>query len=278
MQCLKMDRAECIPVSMPITLADQKTFLGFADPTSWMQLVVPPKQEGGIFGFAEFVQAFALLVLIYTLSDVRYRFRVETAPIHLFRATFWLVGFIGVGTLVSDIWFSQQYSIPPLLANRALWQALFGLLFLALIMMWLWFAFLNPPIFGTRNALKYARSLYQYLLQGTESDLPIVADELGRSAMSIIEHAGRLPPQANGAHQIKPGAASIAHDLLLLIGNRKFCRHMVASAPRTGIAFFQAISDLKKYQLPIGQFASNISTEALIRVQTHKLLGMNQAL
>ena len=43
--------------------------------------VVPTdSNKGGIFGFAEFVQAFALLVLIFTVSGVRYQFRVDTAP------------------------------------------------------------------------------------------------------------------------------------------------------------------------------------------------------
>lgn len=263
MQCLT-DHAGCIPVSMPLTPVDQKAFVGSIDLTSWFQMVIPPKQEGGIFGFAEFVQAFALLVLIYTLSDVRYRFRVETAPIRLFGATFWIAGFIGVGTLVCDVWFTQQYPVPQLLANRTLWQAAFGFLFLALVMMWLWFAFLKPPVFSKWNSPNYARALYRYLLQGAESDLPVIADELARSAKSIVEHAGRLSLQANGVRERNHSAGAIANDLLLLIGNRKFCRHIVASAPSTAIAFFDAMSHLKKYRLPVGQFASNISIEALI--------------
>src|ERR1700720_3667494 len=63
--------------------------------------VVPPESKGGIFGFAEFVQAFALLVLIFTVSGVRYQFRVATAPIRLWLLTYWGSGSIGVLALLS---------------------------------------------------------------------------------------------------------------------------------------------------------------------------------
>jgi hypothetical protein len=53
-----------------------------------MCLVIPSEQSGGIFGFAEFVTAFALLILIYTMSEAQYRFRVATAPLPLWRITY----------------------------------------------------------------------------------------------------------------------------------------------------------------------------------------------
>jgi hypothetical protein len=38
----------------------------------------------------------------------------------------------------------------------------------------------------------------------------------------------------------------------------------VASSPGTAIAFFHAMSELRKYRIPIGQFASNLTAEALL--------------
>src|ERR1700682_466067 len=76
-----------------------------------MCLVVPELQNGGIFGFAEFVQGFALLALIYTVSDVRYRFRMESAPIPLYPLTLYLAAFIGFGKLVSGVLFGKK--VPP---------------------------------------------------------------------------------------------------------------------------------------------------------------------
>jgi hypothetical protein len=218
-----------------------------------MCLIVPELQNGGIFGFAEFVQGFALLALIYTVSDVRYRFRMEAAPIPLYPLTLYLATFIGLGTLVSDVWFARQYPLPSFISARAIWQAVFGGLFLVLVLAWLLSSFVWPTRFGRFNRLSFARTLYYYLLQGAETDLPSVAVELARSAAPLIKHAQK---QTTTGH--------VAHDLLLLIGVRKFCRHIAARAPGTAIEFFNQMTDQKKYPPTIMQFAVNISTEAIL--------------
>lgn len=41
-----------------------------------------------VFGFPEFLTAVALLVLVFSTGDSRYRFRMEVAPLHLPRITF----------------------------------------------------------------------------------------------------------------------------------------------------------------------------------------------
>ena len=55
--------------------------------------------ETSIFGFAEFGTALALLVIIYTIADVRYRFRIKVAPIPLFLLTF-ILAIIGFASLL----------------------------------------------------------------------------------------------------------------------------------------------------------------------------------
>ena len=60
--------------ALSLTSGCEQTFLG-------MCLVATGQQDAGIFGFAEFVQAFALFVLVYTVTDTRYRFRISVAPI-----------------------------------------------------------------------------------------------------------------------------------------------------------------------------------------------------
>ena len=89
------------PPSMAVTPTTEECFrklLGVC-------FVVPPESDGGIFGFAEFVQAFALLVLIFTVSGMRYQFRVETAG-WLCLLTYWSSGAIGAFALLSDLWFA----------------------------------------------------------------------------------------------------------------------------------------------------------------------------
>ncbi len=116
-QCLTDGPLGCWAFSNPVTSVAPQIVSGCDHPFLGVCLVIPSKQDGGIFGFAEFVQAFALLVLIYTLSEVRYHFRVATAPIPLWRVTFWLSGIIGIGTLIVDVWFAQQYPLPSILVS-----------------------------------------------------------------------------------------------------------------------------------------------------------------
>lgn len=52
-------------------------------------------------------------------------------------------------------------------------------------------------------------------------------------------------------------------DMLLLIANRRFCRHLVSSSPLTAIRFLDAVAEAKAYDVPIGLFAQNVSTEAI---------------
>lgn len=108
-------------------MAYEKCYLG-------IRFVTPSGLESSIFGFSEFVQALALLVIVYTVTGIRYRFRVAVALIPLFPLTYLLIGFIGLGTLFTDIWFSERWLMPDFFANQAIWQGIFGAFFLLLAM------------------------------------------------------------------------------------------------------------------------------------------------
>jgi hypothetical protein len=104
-------------------------------------------------------------------------------------------------------------------------------------------------------------------MQGIESDLPVVADELERSADSIVKFASAaFEPKhiARRAKDDKPRAEDYACDLLLIIGNRRFCRHVASNAPNTAIALFRAVAETKQYNVPMSQFSSALSSEAIL--------------
>lgn len=254
--------SDLVNVQVPAAATCDHSVLGFC-------LVATDGGKGGIFGFAEFVQAFALLVLIYTLTGARYQFRIYTAPIPLWPIVFGGTAFIGLATLLSDVIFAKAIPLPAFLADQTLWQLCLGLLFLGLILVWLWYAYIRPSTFGSWNALSYTRAVYRYVLQGDQNDLPAIAAEIEFSARNIVKHAIRLSPvppadKSQGRREQPPAAAQLAHDLLLILGNRRFCRTVVACAPNTAIALFEAMSEFKNFGLPAGQLASNISTEALL--------------
>jgi hypothetical protein len=196
------------------------------------------------FGFAEFITALTLIAVVFTISDARYRFRIAVAPFALISVSFWSAATIGFLILLSDIWFSRKWPIPSFLSSQVLWQGILGALFLALVLIWMFFAFLSPAKFGRTTGKRYIRELYRVIVRGDDAELPTIASELARSVNNIIDlctDPGTLDIPRNARAKY----ARYAHDLLLLIGNRKFCRYMISGAPGTAILVFQRVSETK---------------------------------
>jgi hypothetical protein len=242
----------------------EKIYIGicFVKPTSGL--------DSSIFGFSDFLMALALLVIVYTISDKIYKFRIAVTPTHLVGYSISLMAFIGFSTLYTDMWISSGWLVPASYITLPVWQGILGTLFLLLVMTWIYYASFKPPIFSEKNCRKFYETLYKEILKGSDSDLCVIAYELRRSADSLVKHAKQNPPmrQNKGEKEKKkeqvPNVGDYAHDVLLLIGSRKLCRNVVESSPITAISFFEDMSTYKKYNIPIGQFARNISTEAII--------------
>lgn len=221
------------------------------------------------FGFAECLTALALLVLAWTTTDARYRFRIQVAPLPLKDLTFWSV--VGVSTLalLTDLWRSEQWLVPRgRLLTPASWQALLGLLLLSTVLLWAWFAFIRPPVFSTRNADRFAHALYRVILKGAPEELAVVGDEVAASVSALIRYAPERrtrtgPEDGTDAHLSISPVEGYANDILLLIADRRFCRALVDTSPATILRLFDAIGDTKKYGVAIGSFGRNVVSEAL---------------
>jgi hypothetical protein len=224
-------------------------------------LVTPSTNPIGIFGFAEFVQALALLVVVYTFTDTQYKFRVAVAPLPLFPITFHAIWIIGLATILSDYWYALGYEVPYFLKNQGRVQALLAVCFMAIVLLWIWFGFIAPPTYGRFNRLRFAKTLFRYVSQGSPSSLSVVAAEMSRSSGSLIKYSYEI--ERHGKNVPPNKTAQVANDLLLLIGDPKFCRAIVADSPWTAIAIFEQATKSKKYHLPLGQFAANITSAAL---------------
>lgn len=229
------------------------------------------------FGFAEFVGAFALLAIVFTIANVQYQFRISVSPIPLHKLTFWLIVVIGFGTLGTDLWVSERWLVlyvPGMTFGMI--QGLFASCFLLIALTWIYFAFLSPPRFSRWNAARYGQALFNYLLKGSYSELPIIASELGRSTEELVrafdENRDKYPEQrkqAESGEAIHLNPGNYAVDILSMIGNRKFCRHVVESAPSTIIMLFQSAAKRKCYDIPMKQFAKNISAEAILNTDSN---------
>lgn len=224
------------------------------------------------FGFSEFLAGLALMVLAWTIADVRYRFRVRTAPIPLLGITFSVVTAIGVLTLLTDLWRAEQWLVPKgNLLTPASWQALLGGLFLLTFLTWTWFAFIRPPAYGRHNAERFAQTLYRFILKGSPAELAVIADELTHSTRALVRYAtdrGELKnyrvERADAERRPNPPKIeAYANDLLLLIADKRLCRAIVESSPVTALAVFQEMGEAKKYGIQVETFAKNIVNEAL---------------
>ncbi|HAU1150835.1 TPA: hypothetical protein JBI12_02650 [Legionella pneumophila] len=210
-----------------------------------------------IFNFSTFISALALLSVIYNITDIKFRFRIAIAPIPLHSITFWVMLLIGTLTLLSDLWFAKKWPILSILNDQYVNQSILGFSFLGIVFTWIYFAVINPPVFNRYNYKKFANLLFHIVLKGSENELQIIANELGRSAESLILSASLKNTK-------KSESENYAYELLLLLANRKFCRHLISSSPSTAILLFQTMSNNKIYDLHLKQLSRNISSEALI--------------
>lgn len=234
---------------------------------------VPLDQNGPkFFGFSELLAGLALMVLAWTIADVRYRFRVRTAPIPLQGLTFGVVAAVSSLTLLTDLWRAQGWLVPAgNLLTPASWQAILAGLFLLTFLAWTWFAFIRPPTFGKQNAERYARTLYRFILRGAPAELAVIADELTYSARALVRYATDRGMHKNYRQEreegeLRPDPPKVevyANDLLLLIADRRLCRAIVESSPVTALAVFQEMGEAKKYGIQVETFARNIVNEAL---------------
>lgn len=225
------------------------------------------------FGFSEFLASLALMVLAWTIADIRYRFRVMTTPFPLQKITFGVIAIVGLLTLLTDLWRAEQWFVPAgNLLTPASWQALLGSAFLFTFLSWTWFAFIRPPVYSKWNTMRYAQTLYRFILKGDPRELAVIADELTYSIKALVQYAtdeGRHKKyrvrKGNGKKEKEPAKVkAIANDILLLIADKRFCRAIVDSSPGTALALFREVAETKKYGIQIQTLSKNIVNEALI--------------
>ncbi|MDP8566787.1 hypothetical protein [Methylophilus aquaticus] len=237
----------------------------FAKTCYWYFCFTPisiPNISERIFGFSEYLTAVALLAVLFTITDFRFKFRLAVTPSHLYRNSYVVLALIGILSLLTEVWIAEEWFVPVTVGlDYHIWQMMLGLLFLVTFLTWIYYAFINPPIFGKRNAHKYAVALYKVIVKSSNEELKVIADELARSASTLIKYVESLP--RHPTQKNKADYKDFAHDILLLMGNRRLCKYIVATSQVTAQAFFDEMVKGKKYNIPIIQFARNILTEAI---------------
>lgn len=214
------------------------------------------------FGFSEFLTSLALMVLAWTTTDVRYRFRIDCAPIPLKGITFGVVVIVGMLTLLTDLWRAEQWLVPtniPLTTGE--WQAIMGGALLLTFLVWAGFAFLFPAIYSKYNSEKFYYNLYIYIMNGSPNELAIIATEISNSIKNIIHYAENTNNRQNSEN--KQTTSILADKILLLIAERGFCQAIINHSQETALIIFQEIHATKKYKIPIGLFINNFVCESI---------------
>ena len=232
-------------------------------------------QTNIVFGFAQFVEALALLLLVFNLADPRARFRAMVAPVPLLRLTFVSIAVIGAGTLLTDLWIDERWPALTWGWTRVEIQSVFGLYFLALILIWAWFSYLRPPVFGRMNHKRFVAELYRVTVRSADNELPIVLSEVVRSAPALVKAATLVPSRKPTPHEPDPPAIAIsARDALLAMGSRKVCRQVAASTPELAIVAMSAAAEVirqpsgRSGPTGLAQFARNVSLEAVLNTDS----------
>lgn len=211
------------------------------------------------FGFAELISGLALTLVVWTVADLRYKFRIDTAFFPMRSTSLVIAPIVGTLTLLTDYWRSSQSRVPAggWLTPES-WQLLLGGSFFLVLVAWFWLAFFRPSRFSAWNSGKFAKSVEMYLLRGSPSELVIIGDELANSVSTIVNY---VPEDDQSAQLTKTQVHALR--ILLAIGSPKFCRAVVEGSPRLIINLFNAVSSQGKYSDEIKLIAKNLVTAAI---------------
>jgi hypothetical protein len=243
-------------------------FSGFTNWEGWalFQLENPTAvTSGNIFGLAEYLAALAMFLVILTTSDYRYRYRLSLTRVNLQRVGFWATALIGASLLVVDIWFANGLPVPKLLSNQADLKAALGAAFMALLLRVFYVALISPPVFSRWNAERFFSVHYSLIHEGNAEKLIIVSEELRRSAGRIVNSASKI---RNSPDSKVSDASKFAYQLLLLLGDRRFCRLVVDKVPSLALVLFVEFQKYPRADLPIFQFARNIGQQFILNISS----------
>lgn len=233
----------------------------------WEFLCFVPIEAGQfkkIFGFAEFLAALALLAVLYTVTDIRYKFRVAVTPGLLLPTTFVLIAFIGIATLMTELWVAQVWLVPRThWLDLAVWQAMLGLMFLGTFLTWTYYAYVRPPVFGYRNAERYAREIIRFALRGNDDELKVIVNEVASSSKQLVKHWASHEKSIEGISKPITRTAALARDVFFVLSDRRMCRVIVKSSPITALAFFDDMAAAPNKEFAFSTFSRNITMEAV---------------
>ncbi|MBD6947018.1 hypothetical protein [Vibrio parahaemolyticus] len=138
------------------------------------------------FGFSDFMSALALIFVMYTVTDYRYKIKVNIYKVNLQLIAYLSMILVGLGLLIGEVWINSSLPVPTWFPSYNFWQATLSLYFVSIVFWWVKVAFIGKSSYTIRNHLKVLKE-YKSILTGRDVNLKSIAiNELEDIIQDII--------------------------------------------------------------------------------------------
>lgn len=210
------------------------------------------------YNFTTFVTALAVLILAWTNTDYKYRFRFNTAffgPTSLFVA----VVVIGIVTVLNDglILLPKYSSIVK--------QMILAFSLLFVISYWVVSCFRFSSKFNRFNHERYRKSFQKMIVLGRNKEIASIVEDFALAVPGIVEMAEN---RYEGDVKSMPEKTKNALRVIELMGNEKFAKIVVSDCVDVAKNFFDKVIKTGKYKIGMDAFAENFITQALLNEES----------
>ena len=196
----------------------------------------------------------AVLILAWTNSDYRYKFRFQTSfipPPFLLGIVFLL----GILTVFNDYYhfiFIWSYST---------WQLILSIILLLLIFYWAFSCFIRPPKFRWYNHSRFRKGFQDVVFRRNYQEMTSLVGDFRVSVKNIIHYS-------KNQYEVKETKLSLkeidALRIIDLMGNDFFAKAVVDVDVRIAVDLFKDAKEKNKINHGIKVFAGNFITQALM--------------
>jgi|SRR5271165_3066752 len=212
--------------------------------------------SGGFFGLAQFLSTLALLVVVFNVSDFRFRYRLAVRRNNIRRIGIYISGFVALALILTELWFNNGLFIFHFLNNEGNIRLLLASIFVALVLYIVCACYLWPAHFRKSNAKQFFDATIFYIHQGNKDRLQAIAEELNQSLVDIFSVVSSIKNLNKNTPYEYQG---IAHNLVLALADKRFCALIVDRVPAFALRCFELAREHPI--VPFANFSRNVGEE-----------------
>ena len=229
---------------------------------SWngFQIETASPDTSSVFGLAQFLSTLAMLVVVFNVSDFRYRYRLYVRRYNIQYVAIIASIVIACLLLLTEIWFQNTLPIPHCLNHYDNIKIILAAVFISFIIYIVFICFLSPARLRRKNAVQFFNTTTRLIHQGNKDRLAAIAEDLSYTIDDIFRLASKVKFHKSPS---KPPVEEVcAYDLLLLLADRRFCNLIVDRDPGFAIRCFLLATEYPG--VPFAQFSRNIGEEFVV--------------